>query len=130
MEKVKVATFNLNKYDEYCQKLILMYSYLFDHKTRTNYLWKVVEPIFELRKIGKSYHRVAVAKYIEYWNPEPLSAPLDSLKADIMHSIRGLGSNQKIPYLLNLFKSTLHYCSFQNGLIELPTIIIFDNSKN
>ena len=61
MAKVKVAVFKTDKNDEYYQKRTLWYSYVFDHKVRTNYYWKAVEPILELKKIGESYQRVGVA---------------------------------------------------------------------
>ena len=52
MVKVKVAVFKMNKNHEYCQKQTLWYSYVFDHKVRTIYYLKTVDPILELRKIG------------------------------------------------------------------------------
>ena len=38
--------------------------YVLDDQMRTNYSWKAVEPILEMRKIAESYHRVGVAHYV------------------------------------------------------------------
>ena len=39
---------------------------------RTNYSWKAVEPILEMRKMGKTYHSVVVAHYVQLWNQDTL----------------------------------------------------------
>ena len=53
---------------------------------RTNYSWKAVEPILEMRKIGESYHRVGVAHYVQFWNPDPLFT-MDALNNEMTLSI-------------------------------------------
>ena len=65
----------------------------------TNYSWKAVEPILEMRKIGESYHRVGVAHYSALrpiLEPIPLVCTTGFTEKDDMHPIRGLGSSQKI----------------------------------
>ena len=61
MTKVRVVTLKVNKKEEHWQKLTLWYSYVFDHKMKTNCHWKMVEPIMELRKIGESARIADVA---------------------------------------------------------------------
>ena len=94
----------MNKNDEYLQKRTLWYSYILNDKMRTNYFWKAVEPILEMRKIGESYHRVGVAHYAALrpiLEPRPLVCTTGFTEKDDMHPIRGLGSSQKI---FSLFK--------------------------
>ena len=76
----------MNKNDEHWQKRTLWYSYVLDDKMRTNYSWKAVEPILEMRKIGKSYHMVGVAHYVQFWNPDPLFT-MDALNNEMTLSI-------------------------------------------
>ena len=76
----------MNKNDEYTQKRTLWYSYVLDDKMRTNYSWKAVEPILEMRKIGESYHMVGVAHCIEFSNPDPLFT-MDALNNEMTLSI-------------------------------------------
>ena len=53
---------------------------------RTNYSWKAVEPILEMRMIGKSYHMVGVTDYVQFWNPDPLFT-MDALNNEMTLSI-------------------------------------------
>ena len=53
---------------------------------RTNYDWKAVEPIMELREIGESYHKDGVAHYVQFWNPDPFSL-MDTLNNEMTLSI-------------------------------------------
>ena len=64
------------------------------------------------------------------WNPGTLFVPLDSLKSDMMHSVRGLGSSQKYFTHSSHLISTLHISSFHNGFSHLPIITIFDSKNN
>ena len=61
MVKVNDAILVMNNDDEYWQKLTSWYSYVFDHKMRTIYNWKAVEPILKLRKMGDPHHGIGVA---------------------------------------------------------------------
>ena len=110
MVKVKLAIFKTNKNDEYCQKQTLWYSYVFDHKMRSSYYWKAIEPILELRKIEKSYY---------YWccrispilEPRPLVFPTGFTKKGSYAFNQGPGLQPKntLPfkpshkYLLSFF---------------------------
>ena len=109
-------------------------SYVLDDKMRTNYSWKAVEPILEMRKIGESYHRVGVAHYASLCpilEPRPIVCTPGFAEKDDMHPIRGLGSSQKIFKLFKpSHKYTLPLSSFQNGIIELLSIIISDSTYN
>ena len=89
-----------------------------------------LRPFCNRKKIGESYCGVGVAHYVQFWNPGPLFVPLDSLKSDVMHSVRGLGSSQKYFTHLNRLIITLHLSFFHNGLSDLPTITIFDSRNN
>ena len=55
-------------------------------KMRTNYSWKAVEPILEMRKIGESYHMVGVTHYVQFWNPDPLFS-METLNNEMTLSI-------------------------------------------
>ena len=56
---------------------------------RTNYSWKAVEPILEMRKIGETYRRVGVAHYVQLWKPDPLFT-MDELNNEMTLSIERL----------------------------------------
>ena len=82
----------------------IVLSYVLDDKMRTNYSWKAVEPILQMRKIEESHHRVGVAHYVQFWNPD-LSFTMDALNNEMTLSIgrptlyshylivRGIGNN-------------------------------------
>ena len=61
-----------------------------------------------------------------HWNPDPLFLPLNSLKINVMHSMRGLGSSNNSIYPFKLNYKYLHRSPFQSVLRELPSISIFD----
>ena len=44
----------VNTNNESCQKLTSWLSYIFYHKMRTKGDWDAIEPILELREVGKS----------------------------------------------------------------------------
>ena len=188
----------MNKNDECCLKRTLWYSYVIDDKMRTNYSWKAVESILEMREIGESYHmvgvthyvqfsnpgplfimdalnnemtlpigiptlyshylivrgigenddynlnepilemgkigksnhRIGVTHFVQFWNPGPLFVPLVSLKKMICIQSGAWAPIKKCLRYLNLVIGTLPLSSFQNGLIEILTIIISDSKNN
>ena len=68
----------------------MVYFYVLNDKMRTNYFWKAVEPILEMRKIGESYHRIDVAHYVQFWNPDPLFT-MDALNNEMTLSSQSRG---------------------------------------
>ena len=113
MKFIYVLKMEVNKKYGYCQKRTLWYSYVLHDKMRTNYSWKAVEPILEMRKIGETYQRVVLPTTqhnVHFWNPDPLFVPLDSLKRMICIQSAGLGSSQKIFSLFN--PSNQYHASF------------------
>ena len=91
--------FKQNQHNEYGQKRALWYSYILVEKMRTTYFWKPIEPILEMRKIGDSYHRVGVAHYAALrpiLEPRPLVCTTGFIEKDDMHTMRGMGSSQRI----------------------------------
>ena len=87
-----------------------------------------------MRKVGESYHRVGVAHYAALrpiLEPRPLVCTTGYIERDYIHTIGGLSSIKKIlSQFLNLLVSTLPLSSFQNGLIDLLTIIISHPTNN
>ena len=66
---------------------------------RTNYSWKAVESILEMRRIEESHHRVGVAHYAALrpiLEPRPLIYTTGFTEKDDTHPIRGLGSSENI----------------------------------